>query len=174
MELKAATLEMFKLSHPSKHSHFGKKRRWMCTNLKANSRDCQHHGNTIGAMWMMMSLNSLTDHLVGLRTPLSDFSSLLLFLSSLGTELSSRAIFQPIYFLMWSNLGHLPLGRLYVVINDGYLAQVPGGHGAHLHNTDRYNTALQDQTGQDRPAADWRVADRCDECHCATTNHCFM
>lgn len=71
---------------------------------------------------------------------------------------------------MWSNLGHLPLGRLYVVINDGYLAQVPGGAGAHLHNTDRYNTALQDQTGQDRPAADWRVADRCDECHCATTN----
>lgn len=71
---------------------------------------------------------------------------------------------------MWSNLGHLPLGRLYVVINDGYLAQVPGGAGAHLHNTDRYNTALQDQTGQARPAADWRAADRCDECHCATAN----
>lgn len=75
---------------------------------------------------------------------------------------------------MWSNLGHLPLGRLYVVINDGYLAQVPGGDEAHLHNTDRYNTALQDQTGQDRPAADWRVADRCGGCHCATANHCYM
>lgn len=75
---------------------------------------------------------------------------------------------------MWSNLGHLPLGRLYVVINDGYLAQVPGGAGAHLHNTDRYNTALQDQTGQDRPAADWRVADRCDECHRATASYCYM
>ena len=86
-------------------------------------------------------------------------------------ELSSRAIFQPIYFLMRSNLGHLPLGRLYVVINDGYLAQVPGGAGAHLHNTDRYNTALQDQTGQARPAADWRVADRCDECHCDSAKH---
>lgn len=59
-----------------------------------------------------------------------------------------------------------------MVINDGYLAQVPGGAGAHLHNTDRYNTALQDQTGQVRPAADWRVADRCDECHRATPNHC--
>lgn len=42
-------------------------------------------------------------------------------------------------------MGHLPLGRLYVVINDGYLAQVPEGAGAHLHNTDRYNTVLQDQ-----------------------------
>lgn len=37
-----------------------------------------------------------------------------------------------------------------MVINDGYLAQVPEGDGAHLHSTDRYNTALQDQTGQDR------------------------
>lgn len=71
---------------------------------------------------------------------------------------------------MRSNLGHLPLGRLYVVINDGYLAQVPGGAGAHLHNTDRYNTTLQDQTARARPAADWRVADRCDECRCATAN----
>ena len=61
-----------------------------------------------------------------------------------------------------------------MVINDGYLAQVPGGAVAHLHNTDRYSTALQEQTGQDRPAADWRVADRCDQCHCATTNHCYM
>lgn len=75
---------------------------------------------------------------------------------------------------MWSNLGHLPLGRIYVVINDGYLAQVPGGAAAHLHNTDRYNTALQDQTGQDRPTAAWRVADRCDQCHCATTNLCYI
>lgn len=75
--------------------------------------------------------------------------------SSPGKEPSSGAIFQPIYFLMWSNLGHLPLGRLYVVINDGYLAQVPGGTGAHLYNTDRYSTALQDETGQDRYAPDW-------------------
>lgn len=89
-------------------------------------------------------------------------------------ELSSRAISQPIYFLMWSNPGHLPLGKLYVVINDGYLAQVPEGAEAHLHNTDRYNTALQDQTGQARPAADWRVADRCGEFHCATANHSYM
>lgn len=73
---------------------------------------------------------------------------------------------------MWSNLGQLPLGRLYVVINDGYLAQVPEGAGAHLHNTDRYNTALQEQTEQDRPAADCRVAGRRDGgCHCVTTNH---
>lgn len=72
---------------------------------------------------------------------------------------------------MWSNLGHLPLGRLYVVINDGYLAQVPGGVGAHLHNTDRYNTALQVQTGQARPAAGWRVAGRCDECHRVSAKH---
>lgn len=65
-------------------------------------------------------------------------------------ELSSRAISQPIYFLMWSNLGHLPLGKLYVVINDGYLAQVPEGAEAHLHNTDRYNTRTPgpDRTGQ--------------------------
>lgn len=75
---------------------------------------------------------------------------------------------------MWSNLEHLPLGKLYVVINDGYLALVPGGAEAHLHNTDRYNTALQDHTGQDRPAADRGVADRCDECHRVTTNHCYM
>lgn len=51
---------------------------------------------------------------------------------------------------MWSNLGRLPLGRLYVVINDRYLAQVPGGTRAHLYNTDMYSTALQDQTGQVR------------------------
>lgn len=44
---------------------------------------------------------------------------------------------------MWSNLGHLPPGGLYVVINDGYLAQVPEGAVAHLHNTDRYRTDLQ-------------------------------
>lgn len=118
---------------------------------------------------MMMSLSSLTDHLVGWRRLLSDFP--LLSSSSPGTELSSRAIFQPIYFLMWSNLGHLPLGRLYVVINDGYLAQVPGGALAHLHNTDRYSTALQDQPGQDRSAADWREANRCEQCHCATAKH---
>ena len=118
---------------------------------------------------MMMSLSSLTDRLTGRKRQLSGPPpSLLLFLSSSssssspGTELSSRAIFQPIYFLMWSNLGHLPLGRLYVVINDGYLAQVPGGPGSpsaqHRQvqhcapGPDRTGRALQ-QTGERQTGA---------------------
>lgn len=37
------------------------KKKWMHTNLKANSRDCQNCRNTLGAKWMMWSLKSLTD-----------------------------------------------------------------------------------------------------------------
>lgn len=79
----------------------------------------------------MTTPKSPTDQRAGLRLlPSALLSSSLLsppLPSSPGTELSWRAIFQPIYFLMRSNLGHLPLGRLYVVINDGYLAKVPEG-----------------------------------------------
>lgn len=104
----------------------------MCVkNLKANRRDCQKFWDYISGPGVNPDDAKIANGSAS-GTPSLPLCSPLLFTplhSSPRTELSWRAIFQPIYFLMWSNLGHLPLGRLYVVINDGYLAKVPEGVG---------------------------------------------